>query len=76
MNARTMCSTLPLSLNLLEVNRYLDDVAVANTKRERGDMKTSLQILLRNTSALEQVRAPTTGLPCRAPECRRPLLSL
>jgi len=38
-----------------DVNNYLNDLSMANTKRDRPAMKKALQMLLRNTSALEQV---------------------
>jgi len=46
---------LNLSLKVDEVNKHLDQVAQANLERKRDDVKKALQILLRNTSALEQV---------------------
>ena len=39
---------------MAEVNGYLDDLADSNTKRDRPGVKKALQLLLRNTSALEQ----------------------
>jgi len=44
------------SLSVANVNSYLNDLCMANTKRDRPAMKKALQMLLRNTSALEQVR--------------------
>ena len=44
-----------LSLKIDEVNKHLDQVAQANVERKRDDVKKALQLLLRNTSALEQV---------------------
>ena len=41
-------------LTVAEVNQYLDDLALSNAKRDRSGMKKALQLLLRNTSALEQ----------------------
>jgi DNA ligase-4 len=37
-----------------EVNEHLDNLAMAHTKKDRPNLKKSLQLLLRNTSALEQ----------------------
>ena len=37
-----------------QVNKYLDDLAMSNTKKDRAGMRKALQLLLRNTSALEQ----------------------
>ena len=37
-----------------QVNEYLDDLAMSNTKKDRAGMRKALQLLLRNTSALEQ----------------------
>ena len=37
-----------------QVNQYLDDLAMSNTKKDRPGMRKALQLLLRNTSALEQ----------------------
>ena len=37
-----------------QVNQYLDDLAISNTKKDRPGMRKALQLLLRNTSALEQ----------------------
>ena len=48
-------AVLILSLKIDEVNKHLDQVARANLERKRDDVKRALQILLRNTSALEQV---------------------
>ncbi|XP_065897200.1 DNA ligase 4-like isoform X2 [Dysidea avara] len=42
------------SLTVANVNSYLNDLCMANTKRDRPAMKKALQMLLRNTSALEQ----------------------
>ena len=36
------------------MNGYLDDLAMAHSKKERANSKKALQLLLRNTSALEQ----------------------
>lgn len=44
-----------LSLKIDEVNKHLDQVAQANVEHKRDDVKKALQLLLRNTSALEQV---------------------
>ena len=44
-----------LSLKIDEVNKHLDQVAQANLEHKRDDVKKALQLLLRNTSALEQV---------------------
>lgn len=41
-------------LTVAEVSGYLDDLATAHTKKERANSKKALQLLLRNTSALEQ----------------------
>ena len=43
------------SLKIDEVNKHLDQVAQANLEHKRDDVKKALQLLLRNTSALEQV---------------------
>ena len=43
-----------LSLTVAQVNQYLDDLALSNAKKDRAGMKKALQLLLRNTSALEQ----------------------
>ena len=45
---------LPPSLTVAQVNQYLDDLANGNTSKDRAGMKKALQLLLRNTSALEQ----------------------
>lgn len=37
-----------------QVNQYLDDLALSNVKKDRPGMRKALQLLLRNTSALEQ----------------------
>ena len=37
------------------MNKYLDQVAQSNVEHKREDVKKVLQLLLRNTSALEQV---------------------
>eukprot|EP00731_Ephydatia_muelleri_P033435 Em0029g41a len=42
------------SLTVAQVNQYLDDLANGNTSKDRTGMKKALQLLLRNTSALEQ----------------------
>ncbi|KAK3736164.1 hypothetical protein QZH41_015551 [Actinostola sp. cb2023] len=42
------------SLNLEQVNKYLDDIAKANLEKKRDEVKKSLQMMLRNTSAIEQ----------------------
>lgn len=42
------------SLTIAQVNQYLDDLALSNTKKDRPGVKRALQLLLRNTSALEQ----------------------
>ena len=42
------------SLTIAQVNQYLDDLAMANVKKDRPGMKKALQLLLRNTSAIEQ----------------------
>eukprot|EP00731_Ephydatia_muelleri_P008231 Em0004g569a len=42
------------SLTVAQVNQYLDDLANGNTSKDRAGMKKALQLLLRNTSALEQ----------------------
>lgn len=44
-----------LSLKIDQVNKHLDQVAQGNVERKRDDVKKALQLLLRNTSALEQV---------------------
>ena len=36
------------------MNQYLDDLALSNVKKDRPGMKKALQLLLRNTSAVEQ----------------------
>ena len=43
------------SLRIDQVNKYLDQVAQSNVEHKREDVKKVLQLLLRNTSALEQV---------------------
>lgn len=45
-----------------DVNNYLNDLCMANTKRDRPAMKKALQMLLRNTSALEQVSSQPYNL--------------
>ena len=45
---------LPPGLTVAQVNQYLDDLANGNTSTDRAGMKKALQLLLRNTSALEQ----------------------
>ena len=42
------------SLMVAQVNQYLDDLALSNVKKDRPGMRKALQLLLRNTSALEQ----------------------
>ena len=42
------------SLTVAEVNQYLDNMAQSNVKKDRPGVKRALQLLLRNTSALEQ----------------------
>ena len=42
------------SLTVAEVNQYLDDLAQSNVKKDRPGVKKALQLLLRNTSAVEQ----------------------
>ncbi|XP_073251496.1 DNA ligase 4-like [Porites lutea] len=42
------------SLRIDQVNKYLDQVAQSNVEHKREDVKKVLQLLLRNTSALEQ----------------------
>lgn len=49
------CVAFILSLKIDQVNKHLDQVAQANLERKRDDVKKALQLLLRNTSALEQV---------------------
>ena len=44
-----------LSLKIDQVNKYLDQLASANIDHKRDEAKKALQLLLRNTSALEQV---------------------
>ena len=46
--------TCPYSLMVAQVNQYLDDLAMSNTKKDRPGMRKALQLLLRNTSGLEQ----------------------
>jgi len=48
-------AVLVLSLKIDKVNKHLDQVAQANLEHKRDDVKKALQLLLRNTSALEQV---------------------
>lgn len=48
-----LCLTID-RLTVAEVNEYLDNLAAAHTKKERPNTKKALQLLLRNTSALEQ----------------------
>lgn len=43
------------SLKIDQVNEHLDQVAQGNVEHKREDVKKALQLLLRNTSALEQV---------------------
>ena len=43
------------SLKIDQVNKHLDQVAQGNVEHKREDVKKALQLLLRNTSALEQV---------------------
>ena len=43
-------------LSVAEVNVCLDNLALSNAKKDKGGMKKSLQMLLRNLSALEQVQ--------------------
>ena len=59
-NIRWLCifnsfAVFILSLKIDEVNKHLDQVAQANLEHKRDDVKKALQLLLRNTSALEQV---------------------
>ncbi len=42
------------SLTVSQVNQYLNDLAMSNAKKERAGVKKALQLLLRNTSAMEQ----------------------
>ncbi len=37
-----------------QVNEFLDELAMSYTSKDRPSMKKALQLLLRNTSALEQ----------------------
>ena len=39
---------------MAQVNDYLDDLANSNTKKDRPGVKKALQLLMRNTSALQQ----------------------
>lgn len=41
-------------LTIAQVNEFLGDLAMSHTKKDRPGMKKALQLLLRNTSALEQ----------------------
>lgn len=43
-----------ISLTVAQVNQYLNDLAMSNAKKDRPGMRKALQLLLRNTSALEQ----------------------
>ncbi|XP_031573134.1 DNA ligase 4-like [Actinia tenebrosa] len=42
------------SFNVEQINKHLDDIAQANLEKKRDEVKKSLQILLRNTTAMEQ----------------------
>ena len=44
----------PCRLSVAQVNEFLDDLAMSHTKKDRPGMKKALQLLLRNTSAMEQ----------------------
>ena len=50
----TYTHTHTCSLTLAQVNQYLDDLALSNVKKDRPGVKKALQLLLRNTSAIEQ----------------------
>lgn len=49
------------SLKIDQVNKHLDQVAQGNVEHKREDVKKALQLLLRNTSALEQVLTIVTS---------------
>eukprot|EP00731_Ephydatia_muelleri_P038519 Em0789g1a len=51
----------------LTVAQYLDDLANGNTSKDRAGMKKALQLLLRNTSALEQKWLIRIILKCMMP---------
>lgn len=53
LHVHTVCN-IHNSLMVSQVNEYLDDLAMSNTKKDRAGMRKALQLLLRNTSALEQ----------------------
>ena len=42
------------SLTIKQVNDLLDKVAMGNVEHKKADTRNALQVLLRNTSALEQ----------------------
>ena len=50
----SVLNLMHISLTVDQVNHYLDDLAMSNTKKDRPGMRKALQLLLRNTSALEQ----------------------
>lgn len=53
--AHMLCTcTYTCRLSVAQVNEYLNDLADSNTKKDRAGVKKALQLLLRNTSALEQ----------------------
>ena len=39
---------------MAEINEFLDNLATSHVKKDRPGMKKALQLLLRNTSAMEQ----------------------
>lgn len=43
------------SLNIEQVNQYLSEIAQANLDKKKDVVKKTLQMMLRNTSAIEQV---------------------
>jgi predicted nucleotidyltransferase len=47
--------SITYSLSIKQANDLLDKVAMGNVEHKKADTRSALQILLRNTSALEQV---------------------
>lgn len=48
------CRIIFFSLYVEEINQALDNIAQANVEKKRDEVKSIIQRLIRNTSALEQ----------------------
>lgn len=59
------------SLTIKQVNDLLDKVAMGNMEHKKADTRGALQILLRNTSAVEQVLLGSLSLSMSQVDCQK-----